>query len=369
MWLRNMQQGIQSEKIGSCDRKNNKAKKLSAIMLLVKLMIAPSYQHQRWEMCNIYYRFLLRAFFIYQSVTFRYLQALCELKEPKRISITRCICIAVLMTKVFLTSVCAYGHEAEGMYAKLLSLQMSENISASGLRGNGDRYHKLSIPWHSDCLLETENVCAGILTRGSYMDVKSDMGERDLFHWEAYGLSVGGEGTVKLSDNISLRGGISLGYSRIYNRSHTLEDYWYPALIWKHKNVLFVSPEIEGMITVGDFCLRSGISFLSASEQSSGARDIGSWAGSYFMRATYTFRNSFSLAGRSGNIIVGNNIGGFYGAGYRDDLGFSLVNETQILADIPFTWGDRLMYIRTGPGLLLADNGAKGMSFTFSLKI
>ncbi|EFC4783990.1 hypothetical protein NPX08_005101 [Escherichia coli] len=289
--------------------------------------------------------------------------------ELKRMMRTRIVCIAVLMSGIILTSVCAYGHEAEGLYTKLLSLQVSEDISASGLQGKGVCYRKFSVPWNSDCLLEKGNMCAGLLIRGSYMDVKSDLEEGDLFHWEAYGLSVGGDGTVKLSDIVSIRGGVSVGYSRIYNRSHIYENNWYSALDWKHKTVLFVSPEIEGIITVGDFSLRPGISFLSASERSSGVRDIGTRAGSYSLRTAYVFRNAFSLTGRNGNIIVGNNVGGFYGAGYRDDLGFSLVNETQILADIPFVWGGTTKYIRTGPGLLLADNGTRGISFTFSLKM
>ncbi len=269
--------------------------------------------------------------------------------------------IVVLTCGMLLVSAGAYGHEAEGMFAKLLSLQVSEDISASGLGAGNNRIRKFSIPWHSDCQPGSGKVCAGIMARGSYMDVKTDMEDGDLFHWEAYGLSVGGDGTVKLSDTVSLRGGVSVGYSRIYNRSHIQDDvYWYPALAWKHKNVLFVSPEIEGMMTAGDFSLRTGISFLSASERSSGTRDIGTWAGSYFIRTAYMFRNAFTLTGRQGNIIVGNNTGGFYGAGYRDDLGFSLVNETQFLADIPFAWDNATKYIRTGPGLLLTDNGPGG---------
>lgn len=278
--------------------------------------------------------------------------------------------ISVLTSGILLISAGAYGHEAEGMFAKLLSLQVSEDISASGLGSGNNRIRKFSIPWRSDCLLEAGKVCAGFMIRGSYMDVKIDIEDGDLFHWEAYGLSAGGDGTVKLSDNVSLRGGISMGYSRIYNRSHIQDDvYRYPALEWRHKNVLFVNPEIEGIMTVGDFSLRTGVSFLIASERSSGTRDIGPRAGSYSLRAAYTFRNMFSLAGLQGNIIVGNNTGGFYGYGYRDDLGFSLVNEVQILADIPFAWNSATMYIRTGPGLLLTDNGGGGVSFSFSLNM
>lgn len=66
----------------------------------------------------------------------------------------------------------------------------------------------------------------------------------------------GGRGN---SNAVSLRGGVSVGYSRIYNRSHIQDEvYRYPALEWRHKNVLFVSPEIEGMMTAGDFSLRTG---------------------------------------------------------------------------------------------------------------
>ncbi|PSY46390.1 hypothetical protein C7B19_25810 [Escherichia coli] len=256
------------------------------------------------------------------------------------------------------------------MFAKLLSLQVLEDISVSGLGSGSNRIRKFSAPWHSDCQPGTGKICAGVMARGSYMDVKIDMEDGDLFHWEAYGLSVGGDGTVKLSDNVSLRGGVIVGYSRIYNRSHIQDDmYRYPALEWKHKNVLFVSPEIEGVMTAGDFSLQTGVSFQSASELSSRARDIGTLAGSYFVRAAYTFRDVFTLTGRQGNIIVGNNTGGFYGAGYRDDLGFSLVNETQLLADIPFAWDSATKYIRIGPGLLLTDNGVGGVSFTFSLRM
>lgn len=273
-----------------------------------------------------------------------------------------------MMAGVLFLATQSHAHEMSGSYAKLLSMQVSDDISASGLRGDGDAYRKVSVPWHSDCLWENSSTCAGIWLRGSYMNMKSDAEEDGLFQWEAYGVSVGADMTVRLSEILSLRGGLGVGYSRVYNRRHGLENYD-AVLGWMHKNVLFVLPEVEGIITLGDFSLRPGLSFLSASELSSGHRDIGARAGSYTLRTSYTFRNAFRLPGGTGNIVIGNNTGGFYGAGYRKDLTFSLVNETHILADIPFTWGGRSLYIQSGPGLLLADNGARGMSFTFSLKM
>ncbi|EOU2287563.1 hypothetical protein ACVN7E_25225 [Escherichia coli] len=93
--------------------------------------------------------------------------------------------ILVLTGGILLASAGAYGHEAEGMFAKLLSLQVSEDISASGLGAGNNRIRKFSIPWHSDCQPENGTVCAGVMARGSYMDVKTDITDGDLFHWEA----------------------------------------------------------------------------------------------------------------------------------------------------------------------------------------
>ncbi|EFH1645086.1 hypothetical protein [Escherichia coli] len=100
--------------------------------------------------------------------------------------------LSTMTCGMLLVSAGAYGHEAEGRFAKLLSLQVSEDISASGLGAGNNRIRKFSIPWHSDCQSENGKVCAGVMARGSYMDMKIDMEDGDLFHWEAYGLSVGG---------------------------------------------------------------------------------------------------------------------------------------------------------------------------------
>ncbi len=99
--------------------------------------------------------------------------------------------LSTMTCGMLLVSAGAYGHEAEGRFAKLLSLQVSEDISASGLGAGNNRIRKFSIPWHSDCQSENGKVCAGVMARGSYMDMKIDM-EDGVFHWEAYGLSVGG---------------------------------------------------------------------------------------------------------------------------------------------------------------------------------
>ncbi|HCU1427597.1 TPA: DUF535 family protein, partial [Escherichia coli] len=85
MWLSNMQQEKLTGKTRPGDGKNNKAKNLSVMTLLVKLMTDPTYQRRRWEMRNFRYRFFLRTLFVYPDATFRYLRALCELENLEQL--------------------------------------------------------------------------------------------------------------------------------------------------------------------------------------------------------------------------------------------------------------------------------------------
>ncbi len=80
-----MQQEKLTQKTLPGDGKNDKTKKLSVMTLLVKLMADPIYQRRRWEMRNFRYRFFLRALFVYPGATFRYLRALCELKDLEQL--------------------------------------------------------------------------------------------------------------------------------------------------------------------------------------------------------------------------------------------------------------------------------------------
>ena len=80
-----MQQEKLTGKTCPGDEKNDKTKKLSAITLLVKLMTDPVYRRRRWAMRNFRYRFLLRALCVCPGITFRYLQALCELENLEQL--------------------------------------------------------------------------------------------------------------------------------------------------------------------------------------------------------------------------------------------------------------------------------------------
>ncbi|EFN6712378.1 hypothetical protein EO035_27160, partial [Escherichia coli] len=66
------------------------------------------------------------------------------------------------------------------------------------------------------------------------------------------------------------------------------DENYEEVLGWERKNALIVSPEISSTITSGNFTLSPGLSFLSLREFSSSRHDIGSHAGSYSVRMTYT---------------------------------------------------------------------------------
>lgn len=77
--------GKVTDKNGAGVGRHNGERKLSALMLFVKLVTDQVYYRRRWEMRNFRYRFILRTLFVWPWVTFRYLQGLCSLEEPERL--------------------------------------------------------------------------------------------------------------------------------------------------------------------------------------------------------------------------------------------------------------------------------------------
>ncbi|EKG6944302.1 TPA: hypothetical protein ACG30L_005115 [Escherichia coli] len=277
----------------------------------------------------------------------------------------------ILLLAGIVIPVYGYSHELSGTYARILSMHFSDDISASGLRTEGGgKYSRWTVPWHSECLYDTGMVCSGVYLRGSYIDLKGDVDDGAVVHWRSYGTLVGTDVTVRLSEHVSVRGGLGVGYARVRNMSRGMEgdENYEEVLGWERKNALIVSPEISSTITSGNFTLSPGLSFLSLREFSSSRHDIGSHAGSYSVRMTYTFRDVFRVMGRGSDVIVENNTGGFYGPGWKEDLGFSLVNETQLLFSIPFCVGGHVFSLRAGPGFIKGNGGARGGSFSFGLK-
>lgn len=144
-------------------------------------------------------------------------------------------------------------------------------------------------------------------------------------------------------------------------------EKWDDYLGWKRRNVFLASPELEGTVTVGDFSLRSGVSLVLLSELTAGRGDIDSRAGTYSVRMAYTFRDVVCATGRCIDLTAENHTGGFYGPGRKTDLGFSVVNETRLVAAVPLHPGSQSPAIKAGPGVFMGNGGARGVSFTLGM--
>ncbi len=112
----------------------------------------------------------------------------------------------------------SYGHEAEGRFAKLLSLQVSEESVPPDWGPEIIVSENFPSPAQRLSVRERKGVCRRY-GPGKYMDMKIDMEDGDLFHWEAYGCRWGGRNCKAVRYCFAQRG-VSVGYSRIYNRSH-----------------------------------------------------------------------------------------------------------------------------------------------------
>lgn len=137
-------------------------------------------------------------------------------------------------------SACANADELSGAYAKLLSMHAVDDISASGLHTGGDKYFKLSVPWRSDCVSFINEHCIGIYMKGSYLDVKAEavylenIGRAQI-HWQAYGITLGGDMTFVVTDQFSVRTGLGVGYSDVYNPNKNVQSL----LEWNEKKSFF----------------------------------------------------------------------------------------------------------------------------------
>ena len=115
-----------------------------------------------------------------------------------------------------------------------------DDISASGLHTGGDKYFKLSVPWRSDCVSFINEHCIGIYMKGSYLDVKAEavylenIGRAQI-HWQAYGITLGGDMTFVVTDQFSVRTGLGVGYSDVYNPNKNVQSL----LEWNEKKSFF----------------------------------------------------------------------------------------------------------------------------------
>lgn len=94
--------------------------------------------------------------------------------------------------------------------------------------------------------------------------------------------------------------------------------------------------------------------------------NINSNTGSWSIGGEYIMTDVIRLNGVNLNLILSNDIGGFYGNDYRD-LSFGFINNTSLALETPISIYDNQVKVRAGIGYLSSDN-AHGIALTLGIR-
>ncbi|CAI2044161.1 Uncharacterised protein [Serratia marcescens] len=251
-----------------------------------------------------------------------------------------------------------------GTYARLLMLSSTEDISASSFRTDeGVRFDKFLLPYEMLHLDITDRLSLSGTVRGGYLKVKGqndDDGSIIRLQWDIFSVVSGLVGRYHINDEVAMKGGVELGYVYMRNR-YAFDDE--NRLDMASQNGL-IAPmlgiEYTNEVDNGDrLHIEGGLSWMHVSSFSTSNRLMNihnEKAGSWSLRGEYTFDGVYRLLSRPMDVIVSNNLGGFYGKGYRDiDMGF--MNNTELATGSRVRIFGRSYGVRVGVGYLVNDKG------------
>ncbi|WP_140182637.1 hypothetical protein [Providencia stuartii] len=263
-------------------------------------------------------------------------------------------------------------------YAKLIALSSTNDISASTLYSDGLDHSKYSLPYTFKNIYTDGDYAFNIQIRGNYLKVKSEVIDIDSSNslrsrWDILNLTTSPQLTYSINKNYSLEGELELGYSNMQNKSSFYGEDDVKAGLREAKlldwdiNTLHITPKIgivnKNTLSNGDnISLHTSIAYMfmeSIGNKSNIkiSNNIGIWSAG----GEYTMTNAFDIKGKPFDIIVSNDIGGFYGNSYRD-LSFGFINNTSLALETPININNTEFKIKAGVGYLSSDN-AHGVTF------
>lgn len=267
-------------------------------------------------------------------------------------------------------------------YAKLIALSSTNDISASTLHSDGLEYSKYSLPYTFKNIYNEGDYSFNIQIRGNYLKVKSDVIDINSSNtlrsrWNILNLTTSPQITYNIDKNLSLEGEIELGYSNMKNTSsfHGEDDIKIglreeKLLDWDI-NAVNITPKIgivnKNTLNNGDkIKLHTHVSYMFMESVGNKSdikinNNIGTWS----TGGEYTITNAFAIKDNPFDIIVSNDIGGFYGNSYRD-LSFGFINNTSLALETPIDINNTEFKIKVGLGYLYSDN-AHGMTFIIGI--
>lgn len=267
-------------------------------------------------------------------------------------------------------------------YAKLIALSSTNDISASTLYSDGLDYSKYSLPYTFKNIYTDGDYTFNIQMRGNYLQVKSEVIDIDSSNslrsrWDILNLTTSPQITYRIDEHYSLEGELEFGYSNMKNKSSFHGEDGIKIGLRQEKlldwdiNTLHITPKLglanRNTLSNGDkFNLHTSVAYMFM-ESIGNKNDIkisnntGIWSAS----AEYAFTNAFDIKAQTFDIIVSNEIGGFYGNSYRD-LSFGFINNTSLALETPIRINNTEFKIKTGLGYLSSDN-AHGVTFILGI--
>ncbi len=94
--------------------------------------------------------------------------------------------------------------------------------------------------------------------------------------------------------------------------------------------------------------------------------NVNSNTGTWSVGGEYIMTELFSLNDRNFNLILSNDIGGFYGKDYRE-LSFGFINNTSLALETPINIYNSQVKVKAGIGYLSSDN-AHGIALTLGIR-
>lgn len=268
-------------------------------------------------------------------------------------------------------------------YSKLLALSLTDDISASKLNADGFNYEKYSFPYEFKNLYVEDDYSFSVQLKANYLKVKSSLINIDSVgslraRWDIFSVSASPKVAYQINERLSLENEMEFGYANMsnkssFNGSQQMKDALRnEGLLDWDVNSFHITPKI-GLKNINkldnndEINIYGHVSYMFTNGfRNQKELNVNSNTGTWSIGGEYIMTDLISLNSIDFNLILSNDIGGFYGKNYRE-LSFGFINNTSLALEAPINIYDKQMKIRAGIGYLSSDN-AHGIALTFGIR-
>lgn len=268
-------------------------------------------------------------------------------------------------------------------YAKLLALSLTNDINASKLNSDGLSYNKYSLPYEFKNLYVTKNYFLSMKLNGNYLKIKSSPTNIDPLgnlraQWDIFSLSAAPKIIYPINEKFRLENELEFGYSNMNNKSsfhgnekmkEILRD---EGLLYWSINTFHITPKFglrntNKLNNNDEFNIYGHVSYMFTNSVGNEKKlNVNNNTGTWSIGGEYIMTDLINLNGMNFNLILSNDIGGFYGKDYRE-LSFGFINNTSLALETPIKFYDNQVKIKAGIGYLSSDN-AHGIALTLGIR-